>query len=199
MFPNQAPADVGETLAKALTHTLGRELVSGQDLWPALGVLADAGLLRGDNTLLGAVRLGPFRIAQPRQYPTTFFVESMLPALIAGSLVADPGVGAITAVATACCHAFVHLCNSTVRFKNTRKDRVRWFVLMLIDALSIGGRGPSLDELLKRASGVHIAGRVISARQVRSAVAWLQHPRRGRRSLAALVEVDYDQRVQSLL
>jgi hypothetical protein len=123
------------------------------DVWPCCQILAEAGVLRGQERDLAAIELGPFRIAvTSRANATRDFVEVLFPAAVAALPTGQPLLGAVSGALSAACLTFIKLLERTVVFGRSETDRQRWIVLMHIKNCNASGVSPTMCNVIDLAA-----------------------------------------------
>ena len=166
--------DIAEGLAAAW-QAAGGGAVSAEVFVPFCELLCDAGLALGDESLLGARRLGPFRIANtPYRGAVEDFLKTLIPATMVGAAAGTPIGGALTGMLTGACRCFIELLRRGVVLRDTPDDRMRWEVLMYVRGQNARGVYPSLEDITVTLGGDSETDRAA----VVDALAWLcsAHP-----------------------
>lgn len=164
--------DVAQQIADSWARVRGI-VAPPDDFWACCQVLADGGLLIGQQQDLAAISLGPFKLATSKfATPAREFVEVLIPGVIgslpAGATAAGAAAGVLTAAAT----CLIKLLNEGVVFRSTPDDVLRWTVLVFIKNCNDNGVEPTRAEVLAyfRSSGSP-AGWVDE--EIDTAVTWL--------------------------
>jgi hypothetical protein len=141
-------------------------------MWPCCQILAESGLVVGQQEELSAVSLGPFKVATARnEAPVRDFVEALFPAAVAALPSSTPLASATTGTLTAACLLFVKLLDRGVIFTRRPEDRLRWAVLMDIAGRSRVHAHPTSKDVVSNGALRTQTG--ASAAEVRAAIDWL--------------------------
>lgn len=165
--------DVAQQMLDSIRRAgaISDDAIDVTDLWPACTVLAEAGLLLGDEAKLGAVRIGPFRMAATRyQHAVLDLIDILLPAGVVAIGTGAPKTGALTGIVRLVCKAFTDMLRRGVVFGRTEADKYRFQVLLVVDSLSEAG-AVSADDI---ASQLKAAGSHLSRPAIEEALEWLQ-------------------------
>lgn len=164
--------DVAAAMAASWNQGHGVATATPADMWPCCQILAESGLVVGQQEDLSAISLGPFKIAAARnEAAVKDFVEALFPAAVASLPSSTPLASSVTGGLTAVCLIFVKLIDRGVIFTRGPQDRLRWAVLMEIAARNHKDSPLTLHGLTK--TTVHTAQDGTSAADVREAVDWL--------------------------
>jgi hypothetical protein len=118
------------------------------DMWPCCHILAESGLILGQEEELGAISIGPFRVASAQnEHATRDFIEVLFPVTIAALPSAQPLVAAVSGVLSTACLAFVRLLDRGVIFGRSHSDQVRWAVLTYIAGCNANEACPTALEV----------------------------------------------------
>ncbi|MGP3921249.1 hypothetical protein [Nonomuraea sp. 10N515B] len=125
--------DLGSVLADGWNDTHDGPSATAADFAPVLRILADAGLVRGNEEPLTTLQVGPFRIAAtPYETATNDFIDVLLPSLIVGLADGIPVHGAVAGTLAGATRCFINVLRCGVIFGRSPADRLRWAVLMHI-------------------------------------------------------------------
>jgi transposase len=180
-----ARTDIVGGLAEAWRIARGTPVTS-EAFAPLCDLLCDAGLAQGDETALGARRLGPFVVANtPYRGAVEDFLKTLVPSMMVGLAAGSPTGGAIGGALTGACRCFIELLRRGVVFRDTPADRLRWTVLMYVRAENSRGLYPTLEDVTMTLGQNAEVDQVA----VKDAVEWLRaaHPLPERGSVVPLV------------
>ncbi|MEZ7129789.1 hypothetical protein ACBR40_31020 [Nonomuraea sp. AD125B] len=152
--------DLGSGLADRWNDLRDDPSAAPADFAPVLRILADAGLVKGDEEALTTLQVGPFRVAAtPYETATKDFVDVLLPSLIVGLGDGMPVHGAVAGTLAGATRCFINALRCGVVFGRSPVDRLRWAVLMHIKQ-----RRPTVAE----------TAAAFGEEPVTEAVAWLE-------------------------
>jgi hypothetical protein len=190
-MPNVSP-DVALQMAASWNQIQGNsDLAQAIDVWPCCQILAQAGVIVGQERDLAAMELGPFRIAVTSSASATRdFIEVLFPAVVASLPTGQPLMGAVSGMLSAACLTFVKLLERTIVFGRSTVDLERWTVLMYIKSCNETGVSPTICEVMHS-----VARRTqweIRPKAVEMSIAWLTEngDNRGQKSRSQLVQLD---------
>ncbi|MFI9536819.1 hypothetical protein ACIG56_26660 [Nocardia fusca] len=164
--------DVAQQIADSWARVRGT-VAPPEDFWACCQVLADGGLLIGQQQDLAAISLGPFKLATSKfGTPAREFVEVLIPGVIGSLPAGATGAGAATGALTAAATCLIKLLNEGVVFRSTPDDVLRWAVLVFIKSSNDDGVEPTRAEVLAyfRSSGSSAGW---ADEEVETAVTWL--------------------------
>ncbi|MGW6500506.1 hypothetical protein [Nonomuraea angiospora] len=168
--------DLGAALADRWNDTRDGQPATAADFAPVLRILADAGLVRGDEEPLTTLQVGPFRIAAtPYETAANDFVDVLLPSLIVGLADGLPAHAAVAGTLAGATRCFINVLRCGVVFGRSPADRLRWAVLMHIKQ-----RRPNMAQLAL----------AFPEEQLAETVAWLEN--------ASLIKQSSDGTLESL-
>jgi hypothetical protein len=166
--------DVASVMADTWNQANGQSCPADPvDMWPCCQILAEAGLVIGQQEDLAAIAIGPFRFATVRnENPTRDFVEVLFPAAVAALPASRPVVAAVSGVLSAACLVFVKLLDRGVVFHRTPEDVERWTVLMQIANCNANGAFPTICDVINETA--RATSWNIRPAAAEDAVAWLK-------------------------
>ena len=119
------------------------------DMWPYCQILAEPGLIVGQQEDLAAISIGPFRVAVARnENATRDFIEVLFPSALAALPTTQPLTAAVSGALSAVCLTFVKLLDRGVVFSRSPEDQKRWTVLIHILNCNGNGTFPTLCEVI---------------------------------------------------
>lgn len=174
-LPGSSDADATPDVAAAMAAAWNRcsdATVVVTDFWPCCQVLADAGVVQGDEASLGVAALGPYKIAYTAYTEAADdFISTLFPAAMVGIAAGHPESGAATGFFSGLCRCFVGLLRRGVVFGRCEPDVTRWLVLAEVRSENAQGLFPTRDDLLDRVRGAD--GQLLPPSSVSDAVDWL--------------------------
>jgi hypothetical protein len=142
--------DIAEAMAQSWNAMYGvSSMAEPIDMWPCCNILAQSGVIVGQQEDLSAISMGPFKVAIPRNRGIVRdFVEVLFPATVAALPASQPLTAAVSGSLSAACLVFVKLLDRGVIFGRSPADTERWNILMFVTNCNSSNFYPTICEVI---------------------------------------------------